>query len=107
MSHHPGTPQGSQQGGRSGRALARARRAAAVVSTMAVAFWYAAPAYAVTISPAQPPGTDKIQTILNYGGWTVTTICAFGFLACAGTMAIQHRRGEGGEHVGKLGIVMG
>ena len=86
--------------------LRRVRRAVMTACAFLAVGLLAAPAHAVTVRPAQPPGTQNLQTILNYAGWTVTTLCAAGFLAVAGTMALQHRRGEGGEHVGKLGLVM-
>ena len=91
--------------------LAGARRATAAGAAagwalFTTAYWATA-AGAISVNPAAPPGTQKLQTILNYGGWMVTFLCAGGFLAVAGTMALQHRRGEGGEHVGKLGMVMG
>src|SRR3954454_7380375 len=95
------------QGSMSNRRLrSRACRALAALLTPVIVSLMTSPAYAVTVDPTQPPGTAKIQTILNYARWSVTTICAMGFLAVAGTMAVQHRRGEGGEHLGKLGTVM-
>src|SRR4051794_28013916 len=103
MSEKPGAEQRSTS---NLRLMSRAHRVLAGLLSPVLVALMTTPAYAVTVDPTQPPGTAKIQTILNYAGWSVTTVCALGFLAVAGTMAVQHRRGEGGEHLGKLGTVM-
>jgi len=36
------------------------------------------------VSPAQPPNTNQIQTILNWGGWIVLGLCVLGLLIGAG-----------------------
>src|SRR5436309_406732 len=77
---------------------------AAVVSTTA-------PALAAGNAPApgftQPPGTGGLTTMLSWAGWTVAFLCTVGILLVAGTMAVKHRRGEGGESLGALGWVLG
>ena len=55
----------------------------------------------------QPPGTEGLSTVLNWTFWGVTFLCVVGVLMVAGAMAVSHRRGEGGEHLAKLGWVMG
>lgn len=55
----------------------------------------------------QPPGTQGLSTVLNWTFWGVTFLCVVGVLMVAGAMAVSHRRGEGGEHLAKLGWVMG
>lgn len=55
----------------------------------------------------QPPGTQKLTTVLDWTFWGVTFLCVIGVLMVAGAMAVSHRRGEGGEHLAKLGWVMG
>jgi len=55
----------------------------------------------------QPPGTQGLTTVLNWTFWGVTFLCVVGVLMVAGAMAVSHRRGEGGEHLAKLGWVMG
>ena len=55
----------------------------------------------------QPPGTQGLTTVLNWTFWGVTFMCVVGVLMVAGAMAVAHRRGEGGEHLAKLGWVMG
>lgn len=55
----------------------------------------------------QPPGTEGLATILNWVFWIITVLCVLGVLMVAGAMAIAHRRGEGDQHMSKLGWVMG
>lgn len=55
----------------------------------------------------QPPGTSGLTTVLNWVFWGVTFLSVVGILMVAGAMAVSHRRGEGGEHLAKLGWVMG
>jgi hypothetical protein len=55
----------------------------------------------------QPPGTTGLSMVLNWTFWGVTFLCVVGVLMVAGAMAVAHRRGEGGEHLAKLGWVMG
>ena len=55
----------------------------------------------------QPPGTGGLTTMLSWAGWTVAFLCTVGILLVAGTMAVKHRRGEGGESLGALGWVLG
>ncbi|RCK70113.1 hypothetical protein DT076_07910 [Desertihabitans brevis] len=51
----------------------------------------------------QPPGTEGLNTILGWGKWVALAVCILGLFAAGALMAVQSRRGEGGEHVGKLG----
>ena len=60
-----------------------------------------------TPTGVQPPGTQGLTTVLNWTFWGVTFLCVVGVLMVAGAMAVAHRRGEGGEHLSKLGWVMG
>ena len=60
-----------------------------------------------TPTGVQPPGTNGLTTVLNWVFWGVTFLCVVGVLMVAGAMAVAHRRGEGGEHLAKLGWVMG
>ncbi|MGX1976875.1 hypothetical protein [Streptomyces kronopolitis] len=54
----------------------------------------------------KPPGADKLTKILGWAAWCVTALCVAGIIAVAGRMAVNHRRGEGGEHAMALGVVM-
>lgn len=55
----------------------------------------------------QPPGTQGLLTMLNWGGWLVSLACVAGILVCAAMMALKHRRGETSESLASLGWVMG
>jgi hypothetical protein len=95
----------------SGRAHRRgARRTAAGVAALILAAFLAAPAQAAAPNPGsvQPPGTEGLTTMLNWGGWLVSLVCVAGILVVAAMMALKHRRGEGGgEAMGSLGWVLG
>ncbi|MEJ8662309.1 hypothetical protein [Streptomyces sp. MS1.AVA.4] len=53
-----------------------------------------------------PPGWDKLMTVLHWVFLVVTALCVGGVLMVAGRMAISYRRGDGAEHAGGLGVVM-
>lgn len=55
----------------------------------------------------QPPGTGGLTTIANWVAWIAFFICLIGVIIAGAGMAIQHRRGEGGESVARLGWVLG
>jgi hypothetical protein len=54
-----------------------------------------------------PPGSDKFEKLIGWAKWISLTVCILGLFAAGALMAIQSRRGEGGEHVGKIGMVLG
>lgn len=64
-------------------------------------------AFAISVgTPAQPPGTQKITTLLQWAAWGVSIACVLGVFVIAGMLALRHHRGEGGgENLGKLGFV--
>lgn len=97
-----------QAAGRTARGR-RVRRAAASVVPAAAALAGASPAYAApTPGNVQPPGTQGLNTMLDWGGWGVSFVCVAGILVVAAMMALKHRRGEGGgEAMGSLGWVLG
>lgn len=43
-----------------------------------------------------PPGAAKFLTVLQWGAWLVTAACVAGIFIVAGSMAVRHRRGDGG-----------
>lgn len=45
----------------------------------------------------QPPGMEKVQTVLNWGLWGFSILCLLGFLSAAAKMLQDHRSGMGGE----------
>lgn len=54
-----------------------------------------------------PPGSDGLLTILKWVAWIVFGLAVAGILITAGTMMVNNRRGEGGEHAGRLAWVLG
>lgn len=57
--------------------------------------------------PVPPPGTEGFVDIMGWARWVALAICILGLVAAGAMMAIQSRRGEGGEHVGKIGMALG
>jgi len=58
-------------------------------------------------SPIQPPGTQGLTSIMGWVKWVALAICIIGLIVAGAMMAIQSRRGEGGEHAGKIGMALG
>ena len=58
-------------------------------------------------NPVQPPGTEGVTSIMGWAKWVALAVCVLGLIAAGALMAIQSRRGEGGEHVGKIGMALG
>lgn len=44
---------------------------------------------------------------MGWAKWVALAVCVLGLIAAGALMAIQSRRGEGGEHVGKIGMALG
>ncbi|MDF2826779.1 MAG: putative rane protein [Mycobacterium sp.] len=57
--------------------------------------------------PIQPPGTEGAVTIMGWAKWVALFVCILGLIAVGAMMAVGRSRGEGGEHVGKLGMSLG
>ena len=62
---------------------------------------------AIDVNPSAPPGSERVLDIVNWLAWAAMVACVAGIIITAITMALSHRRGEGGEHAGRLGWVMG
>ena len=58
-------------------------------------------------APVQPPGTEGLSAILGWAKWVALAVCVLGLIAAGALMAVQSRRGEGGEHLGKIGMALG
>ena len=56
---------------------------------------------------SKPPGADGITKILSWAAWVGVVVCVLGVIIAGATMAVQHRRGEGGESMSRLGWVLG
>lgn len=57
--------------------------------------------------PVQPPGTEGFTAVMGWAKWVALAVCILGLVAAGALMAINSRRGEGGEHVGKIGMALG
>ena len=55
----------------------------------------------------QPPGTEGFTALMGWAKWVALAVCVLGLFGAGALMAIQSRRGEGGEHVGKIGMALG
>lgn len=55
----------------------------------------------------QPPGTEGFTAVMGWAKWVALAVCILGLVVAGAMMAIQSRRGEGGEHVGKIGMALG
>ncbi|MBO9553825.1 hypothetical protein [Cellulomonas sp.] len=55
----------------------------------------------------QPPGTEGFTAIMGWAKWIALAVCVLGLIGAGALMAVQSRRGEGGEHVGKIGMALG
>lgn len=59
------------------------------------------------INPSQPPGTDRLSDVMGWVKWVALAICVIGIMVGGALMAIQSRRGQGGEHAGTIGMALG
>lgn len=57
--------------------------------------------------PGQPPGTGGFSDLISWVKWVALAVCLAGLIAAGAMMAINTRRGEGGEHVGRIGMALG
>ncbi|OJU46221.1 MAG: hypothetical protein BGN98_11870 [Microbacterium sp. 69-7] len=57
--------------------------------------------------PVQPPGTNGFVTIMGWVKWVALAVCVIGIIVAGALMAINSRRGEGGEHAGRIGFALG
>jgi len=57
-------------------------------------------------SGSPPPGSDGFVKILRWAAYLALGVCVLGVIIAGGAMAVSSRRGEGGEHMSRLGWVM-
>ncbi len=55
----------------------------------------------------KPPGSEGLVKILSWAAWVAFAVCVLGVIVSGAMMAISSRRGEGGEHMSRLGYVLG
>ena len=51
-------------------------------------------------------GTEGFTALMGWAKWVALAVCILGLFAAGALMAVQSRRGEGGEHVGKIGMAL-
>ena len=56
---------------------------------------------------APPNASDGITDVVSWGAWLALAACVLGVIISGGLMAVQSRRGEGGEHMGRLAFALG
>ena len=57
-------------------------------------------------APVQPPGTGKIADIMGWVKWLGLAVSIIGLMVAGAMMAFGGRRGEGGEHAGRIGSIL-
>lgn len=56
--------------------------------------------------PIQPPGTQGFLSIMGWAKWVALAVTILGLIAAGAMMSFNSRRGEGGEHVGRVGMAL-
>ncbi len=54
----------------------------------------------------QAPGSENIVTLMEYGIWIALGVCVLSLIALGARMGLAHRRGEGADYLGKIGLVL-
>lgn len=76
------------------------------LTTAAAEIAGALPAQIPDPTPVQPPGTGKLLAIMGWVKWVALAMTVMGLMVAGAMMAFNSRRGEGGEHVGRIGSVL-
>lgn len=58
----------------------------------------------ISITPVQPPGTEGLNTIINFLAWGAFAVCLVGFIGAGAGMAVKHHRGEEMASMKGLGL---
>ncbi|KAF4410150.1 MULTISPECIES: hypothetical protein [Streptomyces] len=58
------------------------------------------------VRDAPPELTEKVDTVLGIVAWVGTAAGVAGVLITGAMMSMSLRRGEGSEHLGRLGMVL-
>ncbi|XRQ08770.1 hypothetical protein ACN3XK_71780 [Actinomadura welshii] len=66
---------------------------------------YAEPAIPNPGEGEAPPFSEEVTTLLKWGMWGALTCCVAGFIIIGARMGLQHKKGEGGGHMGSMAIV--
>ncbi|MHB9004714.1 MAG: hypothetical protein ACYC6C_11745 [Coriobacteriia bacterium] len=65
------------------------------------------PAQIPNPDPVQPPGTEGVTTVMSWAKWIGFALAGIAIIIVAVRMFFNSRRGEGGEHAGALGWILG
>ena len=58
-------------------------------------------------SAAGAAGSEGFTTILGWVVWIALAICIMSLIAAGALLAVNHRRGEAGAHLGRVGTILG
>ncbi|MDE9366564.1 hypothetical protein PZ938_13205 [Luteipulveratus sp. YIM 133132] len=58
-------------------------------------------------SGKKPPGFDKFTDVMGWVKWIALGLCVIALIGAGVSMAMGSRRGDGGEHLQKVGYVLG
>lgn len=58
------------------------------------------------VSAIEPPGAAGFETLLGWSKWVSLAICVLGLISAGAVMAFQSRRGDGAEHLGRIGMAL-
>jgi len=58
------------------------------------------------VTSTQPPGAEEFDLLLGWSKWVSLGVCVLGLVAAGAVMAFQSRRGEGTEHLHRVGMAL-
>lgn len=58
------------------------------------------------VTSTQPPGAAQFETLLGWAKWISLGVCVLGLVAAGAVMAFQSHRGEGSEHLHRVGMAL-
>lgn len=58
------------------------------------------------VTSTVPPGATQFETLLGWSKWISLGVCVLGLVSAGAVMAFQSRRGEGSEHLHRVGMAL-
>ena len=58
------------------------------------------------VTSTEPPGAAQFDTLLGWAKWISLGVCVLGLVAAGALMAFQSHRGEGSEHLSRVGMAL-
>lgn len=58
------------------------------------------------VNSTEPPGAAQFDTLLGWAKWISLGVCVLGLVAAGALMAFQSHRGEGSEHLHRVGMAL-